>query len=94
MIIPFMLLNVFTSGENSTLMYILSYFPLSAPLSLMLRAIFNNLPTWELIAGVVDLTICSLVIIRIATHVFCHNAVDFSIKDKFKNFGKTRKNWR
>ncbi len=93
MIIPFVMINIFTTGENSTLSYILSYFPLSAPLSLMLRAIFNNLPSWELALGIADILIFSFIIIRIATHVFCHNAVDFSIKNKFKNFGKTRKNW-
>ena len=87
------MINIFTTGENSTLSYILSYFPLSAPLSLMLRAIFNNLPSWELALGIADILVFSFIIIRIATHVFCRNAVDFSIKNKFKNFGKTRKNW-
>ena len=93
MIIPFMMINVFADGENSMLSYVLTYFPLSAPLSLMLRSVFNNLPTWELALGITDILVFSIITIRIATHVFCHNAVDFSIKSKFKNFGKTRKHW-
>lgn len=93
MIIPFMMLNVFTEGDNSTLLYILTYFPLSAPLSLMLRAVFNNLPDWELLLGIIDIVLTSFVITRIATRVFCRNAVDFSLKNNFKHFRKTRKNW-
>ena len=93
MIIPFMLLNVFTEGETSNLLYFLTYFPLSAPLSLMLRAVFNNLPSWELLLGIVDIVITSFIIVHIATRVFCRNAVDFSIKNNLKRFGKTRKDW-
>lgn len=93
MIVPFMMLNVFTDGETSNLLYFLTYFPLSAPLSLMLRAVFNNLPSWELLLGTMDIVITSFVIVRIATHVFCRNAVDFSFKNNLKRFGKTRKDW-
>ena len=93
MIVPFMMLNVFTDGETSNLLYFLTYFPLSAPLSLMLRAVFNNLPSWELLLGTIDIVITSFVIVRIATHVFCRNAVDFSFKNNLKRFGKTRKDW-
>ena len=93
MIIPFMLLNVFTDGDNTTLVYILSYFPLSAPLSLMLRAVFNNLPDWELLIGISDIILTSFIITHIATRVFRRNAVDFSLKNNLKRFGKTRKDW-
>ena len=93
MIVPFMLLNVFTDGSNTTLVYILSYFPLSAPLSLMLRAVFNNLPDWELLIGITDVILTSFIITHIATRVFRRNAVDFSLKNNLKRFGKTRKDW-
>ena len=93
MIVPFMLLNVFTDGSNTTLVYILSYFPLSAPLSLMLRAVFNNLPDWELLIGIADIILTSFIITHIATRVFRRNAVDFSLKNNLKRFGKTRKDW-
>lgn len=93
MIIPFMMLNIFTDGESSNMLYVLTYFPLSAPLSLMLRAIFNNLPDWELLIGIIDIVLTSFIIVRVATHVFCRNAVDFSFKNNLKKFGKTRKNW-
>ena len=93
MIIPFIMLNVFTSGENTPLVYALTYFPLSAPLSLMIRSIFDNLPQWELILGVVDITVFSALIASLAAHIFCKNAVNFSINFSLKGFGKVRKKW-
>jgi len=88
MIIPLMMLNVFTGGENSTLSTILSFFPLSAPLALMLRSIFGNLQEWELIVGIVDVAIFAAIITYISSRIFCKNAVGFNFKLNLKNFAK------
>ena len=95
MIIPLLLLNIFLDNSNPTLSTVLSYFPISAPMALMLRAIFDNITNIELIIGIIDLTIVSALIIRLATYIFCKNAVDFSVKKNFKNLlGKPRKSWK
>ncbi len=93
MIIPFMMLNVFTSGENSSILYFLSYFPFSAPLALMLRSIFDNINEFEMLLGIADITLSAIIITILASHIFCKNAVGFNLNLSFKNFGKTRKNW-
>lgn len=93
MIIPFMMLNVFTTGETSTLLYILSYFPLSAPLTLMIRSIFDTLPQWELLLGIADIFVFAGLLAILAAKIFCHNAVNFSIGLNLSNFGKKRKSW-
>lgn len=93
MIIPFMMLNVFTTGETSTLLYILSYFPLSAPLALMIRSIFDSLPQWELLLGIADISFFAILLAFLAARIFCRNAVNFSIGLNFSSFGKKRKSW-
>ena len=93
MIIPFMMLNVFTDGANSNLSYFLSYFPLSAPLALMLRSIFGNLQEWELLLGIADIALFASIMTIWSSRIFCKNAVGFNFNLSFKNFGKTRKKW-
>lgn len=95
MIIPLMMLNIFLDNSNPILCNVLSYFPISAPLSLMLRSIFDNVTNLEIIIGILVLTIVSALVIKLATNIFCKNAVDFSIKTNFKQLmGKPRKSWK
>ena len=95
MIIPFLMLNIFFDNSNPILSNVLTYFPISAPMAIMLRSIFDNISNTEIIIGIAELVIISALIIRLATNIFCKNAVDFSVKKNFKNLlGKPRRSWK
>ena len=89
--LPFYFMSLFMSGEKSLILYIFSYFPLSAPTALMLRNAFGSLPWYELIIGLVELAICSMLVIRLTVKTFQKNAINFSVVKL--NF-KPKKAWK
>ena len=95
MFLSFMMINVFISGENLTLIRFLNYFPLTAPSSILLRAIFTTVPKWEYFLVLADIIVSSLLILKLATTIFCKNAIASGSKiDLKKTFGSTRKTWK
>ena len=94
-ILPIIFLNAFSAETPSTLGYVLTYFPPSAPIALMLRSIFNNLPTYELIIGIIEIFIIGVLVLRLAAYIFCQNAISFTPKIDFKKLlGAPRKSWK
>ena len=81
----------FMSTNPNFMVYFLSYFPLSAPIALMLRNAFGTLPPHELVIALVELAICSAIVIRWTVKSFQKNAIIFSVVNpKFK----LRKSWK
>lgn len=94
-IMPIFFINAFMPNSIGTLTYVLSYFPPSAPIALMLRGLFGNLPTWEFWLGLADIAIFGILASKLATHIFCRNAIEFTPKINFKKlFGTPRKQWK
>jgi len=94
-ILPIFFVDVFMPAGTSTLTYVLSYFPPSAPIALMLRGIFGNLPTWEFWLGLADIAIFGFLAAKLATYIYCKNAIEFTSKINFKKlFGTPRKQWK
>lgn len=93
-ILPIFFISSFT-GEPQTMTYVLTYFPPSAPIAVMLRGAFGSLQNWEFWLAFADIAIISAVVTRIATHLFRRNAIDFTSKVSFKKiFGSPRKTWK
>ena len=90
-VMPLFFMQSFIAGSPDIITYILSYFPLSAPIALMLRNAFGNLPTYELIIGIADLAIASGVILTLTVKSFQKNAINFSVVKP--HFGK-RISWK
>ena len=90
-VMPLFFMQSFIAGSPDIITYILSYFPLSAPIALMLRNAFGNLPTYELIIGIADLGIASGVILTLTVKSFQKNAINFSVVKP--HFGK-RISWK
>ena len=94
-ILPIFFINVFMPSGTSTLTYFLSYFPPSAPIALMLRGVFGNLAAWEYWIGLAEIAIFGTLIARLAAHIFCLNAIEFTPKINFKKlFSNPRKTWK
>ena len=94
-ILPIFFVNVFMPAGISTLTYILSYFPPSAPIALMLRGVFGSLPTWEFWLGLADIAIFGFLAAKLASYIYCKNAIEFTPKVNFRKlFGTPRKSWK
>ena len=84
MVFPLYFMQLFLAGEPNFIVYFLSYFPLSAPIALMLRSAMGSLGMVEFIIGLVELSVIAVVAIRVAVITFQKNAINFSIvKPKF-----------
>ena len=94
-ILPIFFIGSFATHDIQPFTYFLTYFPPSAPLALMLRGLFGTLPTWELLLGIADVTICGILFSRLATYIFCHNAIATSSKINLKQLlNRPRKTWK
>ena len=78
-VFPFYFMSLFLSGEINFLVEFITFFPLSAPTALMLRNTFGTLSALELIIGIVEITLISVVMIYLTTKTFQKNAINFEI---------------
>ena len=84
-VFPLYFMSAFLASEPSGFVYFLTYFPLSAPTALMLRSAFGTLTTPELIIGLAEITILSILVIKITVRSFQKNAINFNLAlPKFK----------
>ena len=94
-ILPIFFLGSFTGKDNQFMMYFLTYFPPSAPIAIMLRAIMGSLADWEFWVGLIDVTVVGALLAKLATYIFCKNAIEFTARVNFKKlFGSPRKLWK
>ena len=83
MVFPLYFMQMFMMEPN-TIVQVMTYFPFSAPVALMLRSGFGTISTVEFVIGILVVVVSSAVIIRMAVVSFQRNAINFSIvKPKF-----------
>ena len=93
-ILPVFFISTFVTSPE-TLTYILSYFPPSAPIALMLRGVFGNLPEWEFWLGLADIILASTLIAKLASYLFKNNAIEFNSKINLQKILKNpRTTWK
>ena len=68
--LPFFFIVVFFSAPNSTLATILTIFPTTSFLTVMLRWSMTTIPMWELIVGWIGVVVSAIVMIWVASRVF------------------------
>ena len=78
-VFPFYFMSMFLSGEVTFLVEFITFFPLSAPTGLMLRNTFGTLSTLELVIGLVEITLISVVMIYLTARTFQKNAINFEV---------------
>ncbi len=69
-VLPLMLLTLFFQDPNGAIPVILSFFPLTAAVSLTLRLGLTTLPTWQIALSVVVQAVAVLVVMWLAAKVF------------------------
>lgn len=71
---------LFFSSPDSTLVQVLSYFPLTAPIPLLLRNAIGNLSLMEASIAVTLLIITTVIVIAIGVRIFRFGALEYSRK--------------
>lgn len=75
---PLYAVTLFISAPTSTLVTFLSFFPLTAPIPLMLRNAVGNLSVNDALIGIVILGISATIIMAIAIRLFRYGALEYS----------------
>lgn len=87
-ILPIYFASAIISGSQSIIVYVMSYFPVSAPLTLLLRNASGTLPVSEGLIGLAVLVIFSVVLMLLAVRTFRSGVFEYSkpasLKDAIK----------
>lgn len=83
---PLYAVTLFVSQPNSTIVQVLSYFPLTSPIPLMLRNAVGNLSISEATIGISILAASSAVIMAIAIRIFRFGVLEYSSRISLKYF--------
>ena len=88
MMLPFYFMQTYFINPNGTLPKVLSYIPVSAPLSMSLRMAFTNIPTWEIILVFAILIVSAVLVLWLSGKAFSLGMLEYSkrirIKDLFR----------
>ena len=76
---PLYFVQSFFVQDPSIMVEILTYFPFSAPMALMLRSAFGTLTTIQLIIGIGEIALLSFLTVHLTVHTFIKNAINFNI---------------
>ncbi len=83
--VPLYAAPLFVTSPDSLAVTLLTFFPLTAPIPLLIRNAIGNLGSAETIIGVVMLFICAAIIFVIAARLFQTGAVEYSKKMSLKS---------
>lgn len=86
---PLYAFSLFISAPDSPLVKFLSFFPLTAPIPLMLRNALGNLSFGEGLLGLAIITLTAILVTAIGVRIFRYGALEYSRKLSLKEiFGK------
>ncbi len=75
---PLYAASLFISTPNALFVKILTFFPLTAPIPLMLRNAVGNLSAPEVILGIVILVVSAVIALSVAIRLFRYGALEYS----------------
>lgn len=68
--LPFFLFAVFINNPNGIIAVAMSFFPLTAPLTLIIRSAFTEIPTWQLALSILILIVSAIGSLWLAGQIF------------------------
>lgn len=77
---PLYAVTLFVSNPDAGVVQFLTYFPLTAPIPLLLRNAVGNLPLHEALISLGILFVCTVFIVNLAVRVFRYGALEYSRK--------------
>lgn len=91
---PLYAVSLFISAPESPLVMVLSLFPFTAPIPLMLRNAVGNLPPGEALLGIAILSVAAIVTMAIAIRLFRYGALEYSNRLSLSTIIARKKNTR
>ncbi|MEV4988434.1 ABC transporter permease [Pseudarthrobacter sp. LMD1-1-1.1] len=80
MFIPFYTFSLVISNPGALIVQIFTYFPLTAPVTALLRNGFGTLNPGEAIIVIVELFVVGILILRLAVHLFRYGSIEYGRK--------------
>ena len=77
MVFPLYFMQMFMASSPNAVVQVMTYFPFTAPLSLMLRSGFGTISVLEYCIGIAVVAVSAVVMIRLAVVTFHKNAINF-----------------
>ncbi|MCY1241472.1 hypothetical protein D9M72_543750 [compost metagenome] len=78
--VPFYAISLIISDPRAVIVQVFTYFPLSAPVTAMLRNAFGTLSPVESTIIIAELFITGILILRLAVHLFRYGSIQYSSK--------------
>jgi len=85
---PLYAVSLIISSPDSLAVQILSYFPLTAPIPLLLRNAAGTLPLSEGLVAAAILAVCAVIAMWVAIRLFRYGAIEYSNRLSFKTLFK------
>ena len=79
MVLPLYFMQSFMAAEPNMMVQIMTYFPFTAPIALMLRSGFGTITVMEYCVGIGVVVVSTVVVVKLAIDSFQKNAINFSI---------------
>lgn len=90
MFIPFYFFQVLMNADPSPIVNVLSFFPLTAPVTLMIRNIFGTLSLNEALIGLAIVSVCGIIAINLAIRIFRYGTLEYSKRLSLKTVLKSK----
>lgn len=87
---PLYAASLFVSSPDLGIVCFLSFFPLTAPIPLMLRNAIGNLPVHEALLGVIVLALSAVIALAIAIRMFQYGALEYTKRISVKKILQRR----
>ncbi|MCX6497249.1 MAG: ABC transporter permease [Arthrobacter sp.] len=78
--VPFYAISLIISDPRAPIVQIFTYFPLSAPITALLRNAFGTLSPVESVVIIAELFITGFLVLRLAAHLFRYGSIQYSGK--------------
>lgn len=78
--VPFYVISQIVSDPTAPIVQVFSFFPYSAPITMLLRNAFGSLPLWQAAVIIVELFVLSAIVLRIAAQIFQYGSIEYSRK--------------
>lgn len=88
MFIPFYIISLILSNPNATIVQAFTYFPLTSPVTAMLRNAFGSLDPLTASIVISILIVLGIAIIKLAVHLFRYGAMQYDSKLSLKSIIK------
>jgi len=91
--IPYYLSSTIMMNPNGTLAMVLSYFPLTSPITILMRMAFTVVPTWQIALNIAILVFFAVLGIWVAGRTFRMGMLRYGQKMSIREiFGKLLQN--